>query len=98
MGAAITFHDFLFLEVSLSSTSDLPTKRKANRQQKAKDTRILILKEPVKCNYEKITTLSKATNFAQPLLGSSLLKFSCYLDGKGRKRHKKKVLNKELNN
>ncbi|CAB4281079.1 unnamed protein product [Prunus armeniaca] len=63
-----------------------------------KQTRILILKEPVKCNYEKITTLSKATNFAQPLLGSSLLKFSCYLDGKGRKRHKKKVLNKELNN
>lgn len=26
-----------------------------------------------------------------PLLGSSLLKFSCYLDEKGRKRHKKKV-------
>lgn len=125
MGAALTFQDFLFLEVSLSSTSDLPTKRKATRQQKAKglvfilftflffkliffqlcfvhfgkglfwlqqkQTRILILKEPVKYNYEKITTLSKATNFTQPLLGSSLLKFSCYLDEKGRKRHKKKV-------
>lgn len=126
MGAALTFHDFLLLEVSLSSTSDLPTKRKATRQQKAKDgflffiftfyffniyffqlcfvhfgkglfwlqqkqTRILILKEPVKYNYEKITTLSKATNFTQPLLGSSHLKFSCYLDEKGRKRHKKKV-------
>ncbi|PQQ20465.1 hypothetical protein Pyn_22264 [Prunus yedoensis var. nudiflora] len=63
-----------------------------------KQPRILILKEPVKHNYEKITTLSKATNFTQPLLGSSLLKFSCYLDEKGRKRHKKKVLNKELNN
>lgn len=43
MGAAITFHDFLFLEVSLSSTSDLPTKRKANRQQKAKDVFYFIL-------------------------------------------------------
>lgn len=39
MGAALTFHDFLFLEVSLSSTSDLPTKRKATRQQKAKGER-----------------------------------------------------------
>lgn len=103
MGAALTFQDFLFLEVSLSSTSDLPTKRKATRQQKAKglvfilftflffkliffqlcfvhfgkglfwlqqkQTRILILKEPVKYNYEKITTLSKATNFTQPPSG-----------------------------
>ncbi|PQM42358.1 hypothetical protein Pyn_31389 [Prunus yedoensis var. nudiflora] len=107
MGAALTFHDFLFLEVSLSSTSDLPTKRKATRQQKAKDGFILVAtktnahshpQRASQTQLRKITTLSKATNFTQPLLGSSLLKFSCYLDEKGRKRHKKKVLIKELNN